>query len=104
MKDKYAVWKVISSVWRCENVPPLIIDMFVIDHKENVSLINHKKFVNKQGLFFLVIYHKPLCYYSDGCQNVPWLTEEKDGCWVVDRAVVFGAGGTGSNPARFDFL
>ena len=40
----YTVWKVLSSNWRSQNVPLSITDpdMFVIDHKENVSLINHK--------------------------------------------------------------
>ena len=66
--------------------------MFVIYHKENFSLINHKLFVIKKG-YFIVIFSKRLCYYSVLWQNVQWLIEEKDGCWVVDRAVVFVAGG-----------
>ena len=74
------VFKAISSDWRCKNVPLSITDMFVIDHNENDSLINHKIFVIKQGLFFFVIYHKWFCYYSIVWQNVPWLIEEKDGC------------------------
>ena len=40
----YTVWKVISPDWQCQNVPSSIPDMFVIDHKEKVSLINHKQF------------------------------------------------------------
>ena len=42
IESLYTVWKVISSDWRCQNVPLSITDVFVIDHKENVSLINHK--------------------------------------------------------------
>ena len=34
--------KVISSKRQRQKVPLSITDMFVIDHKENVSLINHK--------------------------------------------------------------
>ena len=48
-----SVFKAISSDWRCKNVPLSITDMFVIDHNENDSLINHKIFVIKQGLFSL---------------------------------------------------
>ena len=62
----YTVWKVISSNWRCQNVPLSITDMFVIDHKENVTLINNKLFVIKQGLFPL--WSITNCYYSD-CWN-----------------------------------
>ena len=47
----------------------------------------------KQGIFFCVIVHKHLCYYSVVRQNVQLLIEKKDGYWVVDRAVVFAAGG-----------
>ena len=39
---RYTVWKVISSDWWCQNVPLSIIYMFVLDHKEKGSLINHK--------------------------------------------------------------
>ena len=38
----YTVIKVISSEWQCQKVLLSIIDMFVIDHKEKVSLINSK--------------------------------------------------------------
>ena len=38
----HTVWKAISSDWWCQNVPSSITDMFVIDHKEKVSLIYHK--------------------------------------------------------------
>ena len=54
----YTVWKVISSNWQCQNVSLSITDMFVIEHKENVSLINHKMFLIKQWLF-------SLCYITD---------------------------------------
>ena len=40
-----------------------------------------------------MIYHKSFCYYSVVRQNVQSLIEEKDGCLVVDIAVVFVAGG-----------
>ena len=40
--SRSTVWKVVSYDWRCQNVPLSIKDMFVIDHKENVYLINHK--------------------------------------------------------------
>ena len=46
----YTVWKVNSSNWRCQNFLSTITDMFVIDHRENVSLITHKIVVIKQGL------------------------------------------------------
>ena len=53
-----------------------------------------------------MIYHKRFCYYSDVCQNVQWLIEEKVGCWVahIDRAVVMERGVADSNPARLYFL
>ena len=38
----YTAWKVIFSGWWCQNVTLSITDMFVIDHKENVSFIKHK--------------------------------------------------------------
>ena len=59
--------------------------MFVIDHKDIVALINRK--------IVSVIYNELFCYYSVVRQNAQWLIEEKDGCWVVDRAVVYVAGG-----------
>ena len=31
-----------SAYCRCQNVPLTITDMFVINHKENASLIKHK--------------------------------------------------------------
>ena len=43
--------------------------MFVIDHKENVTLINHKIVCDLTRTFFFVIYHKRFCYYSDVCQT-----------------------------------
>ena len=58
--------------------------MFVIDHKEIVAFINHK--------IVYAIYNKLYCYYSVVRQNAQWLIEEKVGCWVVDRAVVFEQG------------
>ena len=42
IESSITVWKVISSNWRCQNVPLSITDMFGIDHKENVSLTNNK--------------------------------------------------------------
>ena len=37
----YTVRTFISSDWRCQNVLLSITNMFVIDNKENISLINH---------------------------------------------------------------
>ena len=48
------------AVSKCSNIY-CITDMFVIDHKENVSLINHKIVCDKTRTF---------CYYSYECQNV----------------------------------
>ena len=56
------VLKVISSNWHCQKVPPYTTGMFVIDHKEKVSLISHKIVGDLTRTFFLVIYHKPFCY------------------------------------------
>ena len=81
----YTVWKVISSDGQCQNVPLSITDMFVINHKENVSLFNHKIVCDSTRTFFSVIYHKRFCYYCDVCRHVQWLIEEKDGCWVGSR-------------------
>ena len=72
-RECFTVWKIISSDWRCQNVLSSITQLFVI----------------KQGLFSFVIYHKRFCYYSVIWQNVQWLIQGKDGCWVVDRAVKF---------------
>ena len=72
--------------WQCQNVQLSITDMFVIDHKEMSPWLITKLFVINQGLF-------SFCYYCVVGQNVQWLIEENDGCWVVDRAVVFVAGG-----------
>ena len=58
--------------------------MCVIVYKEIVALINHK--------IVYVIYNKLFCYYSAVRQNAQWLIEEKVGCWVADRAVVYVAG------------
>ena len=65
--------------------------MFVIDDKQNVSLINYKIVCDLTRTFFFVIYHKCFCYYSVVWQKFQWLIEEKDVCWVVDRAVLFVA-------------
>ena len=35
-------WKSHFSKWKFQKVPLCITDMLVIDHKEKVSLINHK--------------------------------------------------------------
>ena len=39
---KYTVLKDISSDWQSQKVPLSLTDKFVIDHKEKMSLINHK--------------------------------------------------------------
>ena len=66
------VWKFISFVRQCQNVPLFITDMVVIhavDQTEKVSLC---KFVIKQGRFFFVIYHKPLCSCNVLFSRVQW--------------------------------
>ena len=66
----------------------------MIDNTEIVSLINHKSVRVKQGFIFFVIFHKRFCYFSDVCQNVQSLIEEKVGCWEVDTYISdVGAGG-----------
>ena len=52
-QQNYSVLKDIFSHWRCQNVPLSITDMLVIDHKENVSLINHKIVCDQTWTFFL---------------------------------------------------
>ena len=89
---KYTVWKVIFYNLNCQNFPLSINEMFVIDHKENVYLINNKIVCNLTRTSFFVINHNRFCYYSVACQNVQWLIVEKYGCWVEYRAAVFGAG------------
>ena len=43
-KGVLTISKNISPDWQCQNVPLSITDMFVIDHKEKVSWINHQQF------------------------------------------------------------
>ena len=45
-KVLFAVWKVIPSERQCQKLLLSITDMFVIDHKEKLSLINHKTVVD----------------------------------------------------------
>ena len=58
-----------------------------------MSLINYKIVHEYTMTFFFAIYYTLFCHYSVLWQNVLWLIEEKDGCWVVDGAVVFLAEG-----------
>ena len=86
---RYTGWKVISSQRQSQKVSLSIPDMFVIDHKENVSLINQKiGCLIKQGLLFFVIYHKPFCYCIAGMQECLMINCRKgclyDGClWLI---------------------
>ena len=59
--------------------------MFVIDHKEKVSLLITQLFVIKQGLFFFVSYHKPFCYCNVGIHECFVINCRKG--WVCDAGL-----------------